>query len=291
MENFEVQYLRLVDEILKNGNKRKSRNGNTLSKFGMQMQFDISKNLPLLTTKQIFTKGVIGELLWFLNGKTSTEFLNKNGIHIWDKNSSREYLDSRGLQSYSTGTCGPVYGFQWRYFNAEYHGPGDTYKGRGVDQLAYVVDLIKHDPSSRRIFMSAWNPEQQSEMCLEPCHVSYQFYVNDGTLSCHMYQRSCDVFLGLPFNIASVSILTYILAKMCNLKAREVTISFGDIHIYESHILQCQEQLTRPIMEHTAKLKIAKNIEGIEDLCFLSISDFIISDYNSHGKIKAEMLA
>lgn len=290
MENFEVQYLNLMVEILENGTKTPSRNGETLSKFGMHMKFDISKTMPLLTTKKVFTKGIIGELLWFLNGKTSTEFLHKHSIHIWDKNSSRQCLDARNLQRYSEGTCGPIYGFQWRFFNAPYHGPGDTYQGKGTDQLENVIRLIKSEPHSRRIFMSAWNPEQQHEMCLEPCHVSYQFYVNDGKLSCHMYQRSCDVFLGLPFNMVSVSVLTCILAKMCDLVPFEITISFGDVHIYKEHIQQCKTQLSRKMMEHTATLSINRDMYNACDLPYLEISDFKFIGYCCHDPIKADML-
>lgn len=290
MENFESQYLGLLREILEKGNERSSRNGGTLSKFGMQMKFDVTP-LPLLTTKKIFTKGIIGELLWFLKGKTSTDYLNQNGIRIWDKNTSREYLNTRNLCHYKEGTCGPIYGFQWRHFNAEYLGPDHPYQGKGIDQLKNIIQLINTEPHSRRIFMSAWNPQQQTEMCLEPCHVSYQFYVNQGKLSCHMYQRSCDVFLGLPFNMASVSILTYILAEICNLVPSEVTISFGDVHIYKEHVPQCEEQLTRNMMPHTSTLKINKNIQSVEDIEKLEISDFEIENYHSHGAIKAIMLA
>ena len=198
-------------------------------------------------------KTCLKELLWFIRGQTDNTILQKQDVHIWDGNSTREYLDSRGL-TYSEDECGPIYGFQWRRFNCEYKGCSVPISQIPIikkeqDQLAEVVRLIKEDPMNRRIIMSGWNPCQLKEMCLEPCHVLYQFYVrivdNTKYLSCHMYQRSVDVFLGLPFNIASYALLTHMIAHHCGLKVGELIISMGDTHIYENHIEQVKEQLTR----------------------------------------------
>jgi len=218
----ELGYLHLLRQVITDGELRKTRNGNTLSIFGPRLEFNLDDQFPLITTKKMFVKGIFTELLWFLNGRTDNKRLQNEGVHIWDGNSSREYLDKRGLPEYEEGDCGPIYGFQWRRFNCRYLGKNVDIsqipiEKREQDQLIEVIRLIRDDPMSRRIIINGWNPCQMVQMCLEPCHVLYQFYVRikDGQkyLSCHLYQRSADLFLGVPFNIASASLLTYILSS------------------------------------------------------------------------------
>jgi thymidylate synthase len=196
----ELGYLELVREVMATGNRRGDRTGvGTISRFGAQLRFDLSRGFPLLTTKKMFWKGVRDELLWFIAGDTDAKRLAAKGVHIWDGNGSRAALDGRGLKDYPEGTLGPVYGFQWRHFGAEYKGADASYKGEGVDQLADVIRLIRTDPNNRRIILSAWNPCDLNKMVLPPCHVLCQFYVADGKLSSHLYQRSADLGLGVPF--------------------------------------------------------------------------------------------
>ena len=251
------------------------------------MSFDVSKSIPLLTTKKVYYKGVIHELLWFLNGNTNSKDLSKVGVNIWNKNSSRAFLDSRRLYHYEEGECGPIYGFQWRYFNSDFNNK----ERKGIDQLQQIIDLINTDPFSRRMIMTAWNPCQLDEMCLPPCHVLYQFYIhisNDGKkhLSCSMYQRSGDMFLGIPFNIASTSILTYIIATHTDCIPDKITIKIGDAHIYENHINAVKTQLERtPVDFPTLSIQKKKNINEY------TIDDFTIHNYNPSSTIKAEMVA
>ncbi len=196
----ELAYLQLVREVMETGNRRGDRTGvGTVSRFGAQLRFDLSRGFPLLTTKKMFWKGVRDELLWFIAGDTDAKRLAAKGVHIWDGNGSRAALDARGLKDYPEGTLGPVYGFQWRHFGAEYKGADADYTGKGVDQLADVIRLIRTDPNNRRIILSAWNPADLNKMVLPPCHVLCQFYVADGKLSSHLYQRSADLGLGVPF--------------------------------------------------------------------------------------------
>ena len=244
----EESYLNALKNILENGELRETRNSKTLSLFGIKIDIDISESYPLITTKKMFTKCIIEELLWFISGNTNSKKLEEKGINIWKGNSCRTYLDSIKLNHYEEGDCGPCYSHQWRHFNAPYINCNENYNGLGIDQLQNCIDLIKNDPSSRRIFMSAWNPCQLNEMVLPPCHISYQFYVsNDDKLSCILYQRSGDMFLGVPFNIASVSLLVYIIANITNKKPDKVTLMIGDAHIYENHIEQVKIQLNRKI--------------------------------------------
>jgi dihydrofolate reductase/thymidylate synthase len=234
--NNEIIYLNALKDILENGNYRKTRNSETYSKFSIKLDFDIRTNFPLLTTKKIYWNGVLEELLWFIKGDTNSKNLEKKKVNIWNNNTSRTYLDSIGLDNYEEGECGPIYGFQWRHFGAEYKGCNSNYNGLGIDQLQNCIDLIKNDPTSRRIFMSAWNPSQLDQMCLPPCHVSYQFYVSDDNLlSCILYQRSGDMFLGVPFNIASVSLLVYMIASLTKKKPGYISLVIGDAHIYKNH--------------------------------------------------------
>ena len=285
----EQGYLDLLKSVLENGEERQTRNAITYSQFGAQLRFNCRESFPLLTTKRVFFRGIIEELLWFIRGDTNADHLADKGVHIWDGNSSREYLDSIGLNSYAPGDCGPVYGYQWRRWNEYYLGPGKN-NGEGIDQFAEVVRLIREEPMSRRIFMSGWNPQQLKEMCLPPCHVSYQFYVNSkDELSVSLYQRSADLFLGLPFNIASTATLLYLLCNLCNKKPGDVIISIGDAHIYKDHLSQVKEQLANEIYQ-SPTLTINKNLESIEDIENLEFSDFVVNDYKCHKGIKAKMV-
>jgi thymidylate synthase len=288
----EEGYLTALREIKETGEVRETRNAVTRSMFGVNLKFDIRNSFPLLTTKRVFWRGVLHELLWFISGNTNANDLSLNNVHIWDGNSSRQFLDSQGLSHYGVGDCGPIYGYQWRHFNAPYSGcltPREHLGG--VDQLQNCIDLIRTDPTSRRIFMSAWNPSQLDEMCLPPCHVSYQFYVNKGDeLSCILYQRSGDMFLGVPFNIASTALLVNILAHMTGKKPGFVSLCIGDAHIYESHLDAVNEQLSRsPTTYMMPTLRIlCEPKEKIEDYRF---EDFEIVDYQCYGSIRAQMVA
>jgi dihydrofolate reductase/thymidylate synthase len=235
----------------------------------------------------MFWKGIYEELLWFIKGDTNSKNLENKGVNIWAGNSSRDYLDSIGLKNYETGDCGPIYGFQWRHYNADYEGFDKDYSGKGIDQLQNCIDLIKNDPTSRRIYMTAWNPIRLDEMCLPPCHVSYQFYVENNTLSCMMYQRSGDMFLGVPFNIASTALLTYMISHICQLTPGSITLVIGDAHIYESHIDAVKEQLTRTPLPFST-LSFKKNHTNINDI--LS-EDIELNNYVSLKAISAKMVA
>ena len=290
--NNEKVYLDALKDILENGDIRKTRNSNTISKFSIKLDFDIREFFPLMTTKKVFWKGIVEELLWFIKGDTNSKHLEEKKVNIWKDNSTREFLDKSGLERYDEGTCGPIYGFQWRHFNADYFGADYNYSGTGVDQLQNCIDLIKNDPFSRRIFMSAWNPEQMDQMCLPPCHVSYQFYVNinknnEKELNCMMYQRSGDMFLGVPFNIASTSLLVYMIANMTNTKPGFVNIVIGDAHIYEEHIDAVKEQLSRNPYEapQLVMMTTVGNINNYKN------DDFTLINYTFHPAIKAKMIA
>ena len=286
--NNERNYLNALKDILENGEKRITRNSTTLSKFSIKLDFDIRYSFPLLTTKKVYWKGVVYELLWFIKGDTNSKNLENNNVNIWKANSSRNFLDKNNLDDYEEGDCGPIYGFQWRHFGTEYKHFYYNYCGKGVDQLQNCIDLIKNDPYSRRIFMSAWNPIQLNNMCLPPCHVSYQFYVSEkNELSCTLYQRSGDMFLGIPFNIASVSLLTYIIANITDKKPGFISIIIGDAHIYENHIEQVKIQLKREPYE-LPTLKINKNYSNINDYKF---ENFELENYKYHNIIRAEMVA
>eukprot|EP00249_Psilotum_nudum_P025122 c29381_g1_i3 orf=794-1816(+) len=212
----EYQYLNLIRDIIDNGVEKGDRTGTgTFSKFGCQMRFNLRKNFPLLTTKRVFWRGVVEELLWFISGSTNAKVLQEKDIHIWDGNATREYLDRIGLTDREEGDLGPVYGFQWRHFGAKYTNMHADYTGQGFDQLMDVIKKIRFNPEDRRIILSAWNPADLQLMALPPCHMFAQFFVANGELSCQMYQRSCDMGLGVPFNIASYALLTCILAHVC----------------------------------------------------------------------------
>jgi len=288
MNTNEKKYLDALKDILENGEIRNTRNSKTISKFGIKLDFDISDSFPLLTTKKVYFHGVLHELLWFIKADTNSKNLEKYNVNIWRSNSTREYLDDLKLFNYEEGDCGPIYGFQWRHYGAKYSGPDSNYFGLGIDQLKNCIELIKKDPTSRRIFMSAWNPVQLNDMCLPPCHVSYQFYVTDDKkLSCMMYQRSGDMFLGIPFNIASTSLLVYIISKITDLKPGNVSIVIGDAHIYEEHIDAVKRQLEREPYE-APKLVINKYFSNIDDYKY---ENFEVVDYKYYPTIKAKMVA
>ena len=286
----EYQYINLVKDILDNSTLEKGRNGNTLVNIGSVMHFTLENNtIPILTTKKTAWKTCLKELLWFIKGDTSNKTLNEKNVHIWDGNSTRDFLDSRGLNTYEEGDLGPIYGFQWRHFNAEYNTSKDIYDGKGIDQLQEVIDTLK-DPekrNSRRMIVSAWNPCQLNEMALPPCHVMFQFHVTEGNkLSCTMYQRSIDIICGSPFNIASYSFLTHLIAHHCDLIPHEFIYYMGNCHIYEEHLEDSKVQIEREPYEFP-RLQIINKKENISDYI---ISDFIVEDYKHHDAIKVKMV-
>ena len=283
----EKVYLDSLRDIIIEGEMRKTRNANTISRFGVKLDFDIKHHFPLLTTKKMFFRGVVHELLWFIKGDTNSKHLEAENVNIWKANSTRKFLDDNQLTDYEEGECGPIYGFQWRHFNAPYSGHDACYKGQGIDQLQNCIDLIKNDPYSRRIFMSAWNPSQHKVMCLPPCHISYQFYVTkDDYLSCIVYQRSGDMFLGIPFNIASVALLVYIIANMTDKKPGDISIMIGDAHIYDSFIGSVLTQLDREPYEFPT-LRIKNKHENIN---YYVYEDFEIIDYTHHPALREKMV-
>jgi thymidylate synthase len=284
----ENQYISLINDILNYGTMVNGRNGNTLTVFGSAMHFNLENNvMPILTTKRVAWKTCAKELFWFLKGSTDNTLLQKNKVNIWNDNASRDFLDSRNLHHLEENDLGPVYGHQWRFFNADYTTCHDDYTGKGVDQLQYIINCLK-DPVerySRRLVMSAWNPQQIDEMALPPCHVLAQFNVIGNELSCSLYQRSGDVGLGVPFNIASYSFLTHILAKHCGLIAKEFVYYLGNAHIYDDHIEMLKEQVKRKPLQFPTI-----NIQNIHDTIEeYSLDDIVISDYNSHDTIKMVM--
>jgi thymidylate synthase len=290
MQHPERQYLQLVRDIIENGFVENTRNGITKSIFGYSMRFSLKDGtIPLLTTKKVAWKTCLHELMWFIKGSTDNRELLKKGVHIWDGNSTREFLDSRGLD-YAEGDLGPIYGHQWRHFNAKYENFDTDYTGQGIDQLQTIINDLK-DPTkrtSRRLIMSAWNPCQLDEMALPPCHVLVQFNVHGGNqLSCALYQRSSDEALGSPINIASYSFLTHLLAKHCGLEAHEFVYFKGNCHLYEEHIEPIKEQLHRePYPFPTVSIKQIR--ENINDY---TIEDFEIHNYQHHPQIKFKMVA
>ncbi|XP_061402915.1 thymidylate synthase-like [Musca vetustissima] len=282
----EQQYLDLIDRIIRTGAKKDDRTGvGTVSIFGAQMRFDMRNCFPLLTTKRVFWRAVAEELLWFIRGCTNAKVLQDKNIHIWDGNSTREFLDKLGFTDRKEGDLGPVYGFQWRHFGAKYRTCDDDYTGEGIDQLKNVIHTIRTDPDNRRIIMSAWNPSDIPLMALPPCHCLAQFYVANGELSCQLFQRSADMGLGVPFNIASYALLTYMIAHITGLKPGDFVHSLGDTHVYLNHIEPLNEQLKRKPRKFP-KLIIKRQVEDIEDFKF---DDFEIVDYNPYPKIHMEM--
>lgn len=283
----EMQYLDLIQYILDYGAKKEDRTGTgTISVFGTQMRFSLRNNVfPLLTTKRVFWRGVAEELLWFVSGCTNAKELSNKGIRIWDANGSREFLDKQGLHEREVGDLGPVYGFQWRHFGAKYVDMHTNYDSQGVDQLANVIDKIKNNPDDRRIIMTAWNPVDLPIMALPPCHSFVQFYVCNGELSCQLYQRSGDVGLGVPFNIASYSLLTYMIAHVCGLKPGDFVHTLGDAHVYLNHIDALKKQLEREPRPFPT-LKIVGDVQDIDSFKF---ENFELTGYNPHPTIKMKM--
>ena len=303
----EYQYLNIIEKIINNGTWEEGRNGRTKSIFGEMMRFSLTNGkIPILTTKRTAWKTCLRELLWFIRGETDNKLLQDQGVHIWDGNTTREFLDSRGLHHYREGLIGPGYGFQWRHFNAEYDvstgksvsgtqsvsgtcETRGTSKTAGIDQLGQIINALK-DPAqrtSRRLIMTAWNPIQLDEMALPPCHIFCQFNVTGGNkLSCSMYQRSCDELLGVPFNIASYSFLTHLLAHHCGLEAHEFVYFKGNCHLYEDHIDAAKTQLERTPFEFPT-LQMGATRDNINDYV---VDDFMLSNYQGHEAIKAKMV-
>ena len=257
------QYQDLVSHVLKHGNKKEDRTGTgTISVFGYQMRFDLNAGFPLVTTKKVHLKSIIHELLWFLQGSTNIAYLKENGVRIWD-----EWADENG-------NLGPVYGYQWRNWPK----PDGTH----IDQITQVVNMIKTNPDSRRLIVSAWNVADVDQMKLPPCHAFFQFYVADGKLSCQLYQRSADIFLGVPFNIASYALLTMMVAQVCGLMLGDFVHTLGDAHIYSNHFEQVNEQLTRDVRP-LPTMHINPNVKNIFDFKF---EDFTLEGYDPHPPIK-----
>ena len=295
------QYLDLLTRIKTEGVVKSDRTGTgTKSVFGHQMRFDLSQGFPLLTTKKVFLKGIIHELLWFLNGDTNIKYLVDNGVHIWDNDAYRYYNElcvkegvlpvameeflraaQEGIESpiegYKFGDLNHVYGYQWRSWPRP--------NGEAIDQIQQTVDLIKNNPDSRRIIVSAWNVADVEKMALPPCHTLFQFYVADGKLSCMLYQRSADTFLGVPFNIASYALLTMMMAQVCGLEAGEFVHTLGDTHLYLNHMEQVDEQLSRT-PRALPKMRINPDVKSIFDFKY---EDFTLEDYDPYPTIKAPM--
>lgn len=283
----EMQYLETIRRIIDTGYKREDRTGvGTLSIFGTQMRYSLRDNIiPLLTTKRVFFRGVAEELLWFIRGSTNAKDLQAKNIHIWDGNSTREFLDASGFIDRQEGDLGPVYGFQWRHFGAKYKTCYDDYTGEGIDQLSEVINRIKNNPNDRRIIMSAWNPIDIPQMALPPCHCLAQFFVANGELSCQLYQRSADMGLGVPFNIASYALLTHMIAHVTGLKAGELVHTTGDTHVYLNHVEPLEEQLRR-VPKPFPRLHFKRNVQTIDEFQF---EDFEIRGYDPYPTIKMEM--
>lgn len=266
LDHPEYQYLDLLRDCLDNGAFREGRNGGTYGLFGRQIRFDLAEGFPLLTTKKLFTKGIVAELLWFISGNTNIRALQEQGVRIWD-----EWADE-------DGNLGPVYGKQWRAWETPNH--------CHIDQLTNLIEGLKQDPYGRRHIITAWNPSAIPDMALPPCHCLFQFFVADGKLSCQLYQRSADIFLGVPFNIASYALLTYLIAREVGLEVGEFIHTFGDVHLYANHVEQAREQLTRQPLPFPRVL-----FYGGVDMFDLTTSEVVIVGYQSHPAIKAEVSA
>ena len=274
------QYLELLTRILETGGDKGDRTGTgTRSVFGHQMRFDLSAGFPLLTTKKVHMKSIIHELLWFLKGDTCVDYLQANGVSIWDEWATAEQTARFGRPA---GELGPVYGHQWRNFGASKNADG-AYNADGFDQITWLINEIKTNPNSRRLIVSGWNPAEAGQVALPPCHTLFQFFVIDGKLSCQLYQRSADVFLGVPFNIASYALLTHMIAQVCDLGVGEFIWTGGDTHLYSNHFEQAKLQLSREPLP-LCQLKLNPDIKDIFDFGF---DDITIENYQSHPAIKA----
>ena len=291
INNGENQYLQVLEKVKHHGQRIQSRNSLVYSLFGERMVFDLEEGFPLLTTKKMGYKTILRELLWFIKGSTSNQELQDKRVHIWDQNASKEFLESRNLP-YEEGDLGPIYGFQWRHAGAEYKGCHENYGGQGYDQLQQVIHLLKTDPHSRRILMSAWNPTDLDKMALPPCHVMCQFYVDssnrlENRLDCQLYQRSGDMFLGVPFNIASYAFLTHIIAKLTGYKPGRLIHILGDAHIYETHLEQVTTQLER-VPVRFPEIFLHESLQNVDEIT----EDMIeITGYQSYPKIEGAMVA
>jgi thymidylate synthase len=292
MSHEEIQYLNLIQTILETGTVEETRNGKTKSIFGHSMRFSLKNGtLPLITTKKTAWKTCFKELMFFIRGDTDNQKLKEEGVNIWNGNSTREFLDSRGLTETPEDCLGPIYGFQWRHWNADYSGSSTDYAGKGIDQLAGIIRSLKNPAlaSSRRLILSAWNPEQIDHMALPPCHVMAQFHVRAGRfLSCCLFQRSGDVGLGVPFNIASYSFLTHLLSVHCGMEAEDFVYFLGNAHIYEEHESPLRGQLERtPLPFPSIKIVNIKDYIGdysLDDIQF-------IKEYQCHEAVKMKMVA
>jgi len=274
------QYLDLLQHILEHGGDKGDRTGTgTRSVFGHQMRFDLSKGFPLLTTKKVHFRSIVIELLWFLKGDTNVKYLQDNKVTIWDEWATAEQTARFGRPA---GELGPVYGHQWRNFGATQNEDG-SYQKNGVDQISWLINEIKTNPNSRRLIVSGWNPKEASQVALPPCHTLFQFFVQNGKLSCQLYQRSADVFLGVPFNIASYALLTHMIAQVCDLQVGDFVWTGGDTHLYANHFEQAKLQLGRDPLE-LCQLKLNPEVKSIFDFKF---EDIEIINYHSHPAIKA----
>ena len=284
----EEQYLELIRELIQENNEENSRSGDTLSNIGSSMYFSLENNkIPILTTKKVAVKTCIKELLWFLKGNTNNKLLKEQNVKIWNDNASKSFLESRGLD-YEEDDLGPVYGHQWRFFNAEYKTCNDDYNNKGVDQIEELINNLKNPKTrySRRHIVSAWNPIQIDKMALPPCHVLFQFHVTrKNKLSCSLYQRSGDIGLGVPFNIMSYSALTILIAKHCDLEPYEFIYFLGNTHIYKEHIDALKEQIDRKPHEFPI-MTIKEKKQNINDYV---LEDFNIENYKYHDKITMKM--
>lgn len=312
---FEMNYLQLMNSILMSNIEKDDRTGSgTIMTWGAQLRFPLNERFPLLTTKKMFLRGVFEELKWFLSGKTNINALTEAGVHIWDHNSSREYLDSRGLKDYPIGEVGPLYGYQWVHFNKPYAPPassdagktaskedgaasvttegtptsGDAGNAGDLNQLKNAIEMIKNDPTSRRIVVCAWNPLQIDQMALPPCHMLYQFAVIKKKLFCRVDMRSADLFLGVPFNIASYALLTTIVARICNLELGDLVLQMGDVHIYKNHIQACLKQIERTALQFPT-LDITKPLDCLDDVASLNWEDIKLNEYVHHASISTSL--
>lgn len=281
----ETHYIQLLETVLDSGEEKPDRTGvGTVSMFGPQIVFDLRKGFPLLTTKRLNFLHIANEVLWYLSGDTSIEYLVRNGVKVWNANTSRAFLDQRGLTDYKEGETGPLYGFQWRHFGGDFRNPSIS---PGIDQFARVLDLLRKDPHSRRLFISAWNPVDLDKMCLEPCHVSFQLYVSEEKyLNGKLYMRSNDLFLGAPWNIAAYALLLHMFAHLSGYHVGNLIYSLGDAHIYKNHLHQVQTQLQRPTRNLPNLSIVGQDIKSWEDF---KIEHFCLENYEPHPAIRAKM--
>jgi len=282
----EQDYLDLVKKIIEQGHLRTDRtNVGTTSLFGTQLRCNLQDGFPLLTTKKMAWKAIVAELLWFISGKTDAKILQQQGVSIWNGNSSREYLDKLGFNHRQEGDLGPVYGFQWRHFGAKYIDCKADYNNQGADQLAELIHNIKTNPHEGRLLICSWNPVDIPIMALPPCHLLCQFYVQDKILSCQMYQRSADMGLGVPFNMASYALLTHLIAHVCDLQVGQLIMTFGDTHVYTNHIKALQTQLDR----QPGQLPTIKINTDVKDIDNITIDDILLQNYVHQGVVKMDM--